>query len=90
MKIFALAVTVFFLALEFVRRRQEEKKDAKKPADDPLSLGAVQWKGPTPSLESMRGKTVVLLIYATWCPKCNAWSGDFLGQLLTVTGASRR
>jgi thiol-disulfide isomerase/thioredoxin len=47
----------------------------------PPSLESVRWAGPAPSLEALRGKTVVLLIYATWCPKCNAWSGELFKQL---------
>ncbi len=51
------------------------------PAAPLPSLDSVRWVGPAASLEMLRGKTVVALVYATWCPKCNAWSGDFFGQL---------
>ena len=47
----------------------------------PPSLAPVRWAGPAPSPEALKDKTVVLLIYATWCPKCNAWSGEFFKQL---------
>jgi len=46
---------------------------------DPL-LG-VRWAGPAVSLEQLRGKTVLLLVYASWCPKCNEWSGELFSQL---------
>jgi thiol-disulfide isomerase/thioredoxin len=47
----------------------------------PPSLEGVKWRGAAPSLEALKGKTVVLLIYATWCPICNKWSPDFFHQL---------
>jgi len=46
-----------------------------------LSLESVRWAGPAVRLQDLRGKTVVLLVYATWCPKCNQWSGEFFQQL---------
>lgn len=46
---------------------------------DPL-LG-VRWAGPPISLEQLRGKTTLVLVYASWCPKCNAWSGELFTQL---------
>ena len=45
------------------------------------ALEGVRWVGPTVTLESLHGKTVVLMDYATWCPKCNKWSGDVCKQL---------
>jgi len=51
-------------------------------ADDALSnLDFVKWAGTTPTSQALRGKTVVVLVYATWCPKCNKWSGDLFKQL---------
>jgi hypothetical protein len=47
----------------------------------PPSLEGVRWQGPAPSLEALKGKTVVLLIYATWCPIANKWSPDLMSQL---------
>ena len=47
----------------------------------PRSLAAVKWAGPRIALERLRDKTVVLLVYATWCPKSNVWSGELFGQL---------
>ena len=51
------------------------------PAAPLPSLDSVRWVGPAASLETLRGKTVVALVYATWCPKCNVWSGDLFRQL---------
>ena len=44
-------------------------------------LEGVHWAGPAVTLEGLRGKTVVLIDYATWCPICNKWSGEFCRQL---------
>lgn len=49
--------------------------------DELSSLDAVRWAGQAVRLEALRGKTVLLLVYATWCPKCNAWSGELFQQL---------
>jgi len=45
------------------------------------SLAGVQWAGQPLSFDQLAGKTVVLLVYASWCPKCNAWSGGLFAQL---------
>jgi hypothetical protein len=50
-------------------------------AEEPPSLDGVKWMGPGASYASLRGKSVLLLVYATWCPICNGWSGEMLGQL---------
>lgn len=52
-----------------------------QPAGGLPSLGAVRWAGAPISFEELRGKSVVLLVYATWCPKANAWSGELFSQL---------
>jgi thiol-disulfide isomerase/thioredoxin len=44
-------------------------------------LQGVRWAGPSVSLDGLRGKTVVVLDYATWCPICNKWSPDLLKQV---------
>ncbi len=47
-----------------------------------LQPGMIRWAGtPIRGLDVFRGKTVVVLVYATWCPKCNAWSGELFQQL---------
>jgi hypothetical protein len=50
----------------------------------PPSLEGVRWQGPAASLESLKGKTVLLLVYATWCPIANKWSPDLMNQLRTA------
>ena len=45
------------------------------------ALSSVQWAGPSVTLEALRGKSALVLVYATWCPKCNVWSGDLFAQL---------
>jgi hypothetical protein len=50
-------------------------------AEEPPSLEPVKWMGPGTSYAALRGKSVLLLVYATWCPICNGWSGEMLGQL---------
>jgi hypothetical protein len=47
----------------------------------PASLDPVVWAGQGTTLEALKGKTVVILTYVTWCPKCNAWSGDIVSGL---------
>src|SRR5271157_2026468 len=44
-------------------------------------LDEVHWVGPAGTLEGLRGKTVVLIDYATWCPICNKWSGEVCKQI---------
>jgi thiol-disulfide isomerase/thioredoxin len=44
-------------------------------------LEGVRWAGPAVTLDGLRGKTVVVLDYATWCPICNKWSPDLCKQL---------
>ena len=53
----------------------------KAPPAVPPSLASVQWAGRPASFAALKGKTVVVLVYAKWCPKCNAWSGEFFTQL---------
>jgi len=45
------------------------------------ALAGVQWASRPVTFEQLEGKTVVLLVYASWCPKCNAWSGALFAQL---------
>ena len=32
-------------------------------------------------IEAIEGKTAVVLVYASWCPKCNQWSPELFAQL---------
>lgn len=45
------------------------------------SFAGVMWAGPVPSPASLEGKSVVVLTYVTWCPKCNAWTGKVAAEL---------
>ena len=46
-----------------------------------VPLDGVKWAGPEISLDQLHGKTIGVLVYASWCPKCNAWSGELFKQL---------
>jgi|GEM_PF-1484479 len=48
------------------------------------SLDSVEWTGPGISLDNLRGKTVVILPFVTWCPKCNVWAPEMLDQISTA------
>jgi hypothetical protein len=50
------------------------------PADLSTALDGVAWIGPGVSLADLRGKTVVIMTYVTWCPNCNEWSPDLFQQ----------
>lgn len=58
---------------------------AVSPPQQLAALATVQWAGPAVTPEMLRGKTTVVLVYATWCPKCNEWSGELFQQLKAVT-----
>jgi thiol-disulfide isomerase/thioredoxin len=45
------------------------------------SLAEVRWVGAPVSFEMFKGKSVLVLVYATWCPKCNTWSAELFAQL---------
>ena len=55
--------------------------DGPAPGSPPPSLGPVAWTGQGTTFEALKGKTVVVLTYVTWCPKCNAWSGGIVSGL---------
>jgi hypothetical protein len=54
------------------------------PPSNPPSLASVTWAGPIPSPSAFKGKTVLVITYVTWCPKCNAWSGDMAAQVKSI------
>ncbi len=65
--------------------RSQEVQPAMPPTPPmPPSLDRVKWAGRPVSFAALKGKTVVVLVYATWCPKSNAWSGEFFTQLRTA------
>jgi len=55
--------------------------DGPAAGSTPPSLGPVAWAGQGTSFEALKGKTVLVLTYVTWCPKCNAWSGEVVSGL---------
>lgn len=68
-------LTLGLVAVESVRA------DGPAIGSAPLSLGSVVWGGQGTSFEALKGKTVVVITYVTWCPICNGWSKDALGGL---------
>lgn len=50
-------------------------------ASKSFPLQNIKWAGPPVTMENLKGKTVGVLVYATWCPKCNVWSGELFSQL---------
>jgi len=40
------------------------------------ALSGVRWQTPPPTPAMMEGKSTIVLVYATWCPLCNEWSGE--------------
>jgi thiol-disulfide isomerase/thioredoxin len=44
-------------------------------------LSGVHWAGPAMDMSALHGKTVVVLVYASWCPICNKWSPEMCKQL---------
>jgi peroxiredoxin/RNA polymerase-interacting CarD/CdnL/TRCF family regulator len=49
------------------------------------SLSGVSWEGAGASLDDLKGKTVVVLTYVTWCPICNGWAPEMLSQVQEAT-----
>ena len=49
------------------------------------SLSGVSWEGASASLDDLKGKTVVVLTYVTWCPICNGWAPEMLSQVQAAT-----
>ncbi|MCC9606921.1 hypothetical protein LOC68_15450 [Blastopirellula sp. JC732] len=45
------------------------------------ALASVRWQGRVPSAASLGDKTPVVLVYASWCPKCNVWSPEMFAQI---------
>jgi thiol-disulfide isomerase/thioredoxin len=45
------------------------------------ALSQVRWQAAPPTAEVIKDKSSVVLVYATWCPKCNEWSQDLFAQV---------
>lgn len=85
-RIAVAAIVALFVALVAtagaVSSAEEGPVAAAAPAVPALPpLEAVRWAGPAISYDMLKGKSAVVLVYATWCPKCNAWSGELFKQL---------
>jgi hypothetical protein len=40
-------------------------------------------------LSDVRGKAALVVFYQSWCPKCNAWSGEMFQQITKAHGSDR-
>ncbi len=49
------------------------------------SLSGVSWEGAGATFDDLKGKTVVVLTYVTWCPICNGWAPEMLSQVQEAT-----
>ena len=80
-------IPISFLVLLLVLTGALFAQDAMPtPAQQPLAaLNGVRWVGPTVTPNMLRDKTTLVLVYASWCPKCNQWSGELFQQLKTAT-----
>ncbi|GAA4420648.1 hypothetical protein [Bremerella cremea] len=45
------------------------------------ALTGVRWQGRMPSEAVIGDKTPIVMVYASWCPKCNVWSPDAFNQI---------
>lgn len=84
--IIAASLITLFCLSGISRARETRRSDF--PAADVLSfanvlplLGEVRWVEPGITRDALKGKTTIVLVYATWCPICNKWSGRFFDQL---------
>lgn len=50
-------------------------------ADVSRALDGAAWIGPGVSMSDLRGKSVVILTYVTWCPKCNVWAPELFADI---------
>jgi peroxiredoxin len=48
------------------------------------SLDGVAWEGAGVRLDQLKGKTVVVVTYVTWCPRCNEWAPGLLKSVNTA------
>jgi thiol-disulfide isomerase/thioredoxin len=49
------------------------------------SFSSIRWAGPGASSDALKGKTVVMVSFVTWCPICNGWSPEMLAQIKKAT-----
>jgi peroxiredoxin len=77
---FFAAAVLAGLALAAVPARAQDPA-----AKNLASLSGVTWDGAGTTLDSLHGKTAVVLTYVTWCPICNKWAPDMLAQVQQAT-----
>ena len=75
------AALISLFCLAGISRAQETQRPDFSAADVLSLLDEVQWGEPGITRDALKGKTAIVLIYATWCPICNKWSGRMFDQL---------
>jgi hypothetical protein len=71
----AIAVTLCSLIPASARAQDDTTVDVSR------ALDGAAWIGPGVSMGDLRGKSVVLLTYVTWCPKCNVWAPQLFADI---------
>ena len=44
--------------------------------------------GPFPVMSRLRGKAVLVIFFQSWCPKCDVWAPNLIGQLQEAYGSN--
>ncbi len=76
-------LALFLTALSFCATTFAQATAPAEPAEVDLvaALGSVRWQAAPPTMDMVKGKSSIVVIYATWCPKCNEWSPGLLQEL---------
>jgi hypothetical protein len=74
-----VGVLLFLLAASATSRGQDAQPASE--ANLASALSRVRWHGAPPSADIVKGKSSIVVVYATWCPKCNEWSTNFFKQV---------
>lgn len=74
---------VAFIAscLAFVPLAAAQETAPASNVDLTAALSQVRWQGAPPTLDMVKDKSSIVFVYATWCPKCNEWSGELMQQV---------
>jgi peroxiredoxin len=76
------AAGVALVATQATAQEKKPKVSASKgDATQIASLDGVTWEGAGTRLDQLKGKTVVVVTYVTWCPICNKWAPPLLSSL---------